>query len=358
MPSIIANVHTNIGCSYHRVELPAMYMRDRVLADPYGIVILPNAPRLDGLGITPGSILFFNRVPTMSEEHVLEMKDKLRLKIVVDIDDHWILYPHHEMAQAWRDTKTNEQIERWIRIADMVFVTNERLKIAASNINSNVHIVKNSLPFGHYQFGSLHDRRRPIDIIYAAGSSHLYDLSELKGLMKRLGTTKEFSSTVPRARVVLAGYNREFGNGHVNTVWDQMLNIIKLAKSWGVLPQLPVYEYMRLYNGTSISIAPLQRNTFNECKSNLKTIEAGCKGIPIIASYVEPYIQDMECEGVILCDTQREWFDAIMRLVTNEEEIRRLGDNLRIYTDRRYGMAETAIQRVRLFESLLGRKLW
>lgn len=346
---IIANSHINVGCSYHRIELPFQFMKDvRSVHNIYK----HNYSSLGNFPVNEDTVLTFNRIPVVPEEVVLKYRKEKGMKIVVDLDDHWILYPHHEMAQAWRDSKANEQIERWLRVADMVWVTNERLRNAVSNINKEVHVVPNSLPFGYWQFTHNASRSPTVDVIYAGGSSHLYDLGELKGVMKRLGKSKEFGSNSPKGRIILAGYDREYGSGHVNTVWDQMLNIIKPARSYGVLPKRDVYTYMNSYNSMSIALAPLERNGFNKCKSNLKVLEAGCKMMPIIASYVEPYTQDMECPGVILCDTQQEWYEAIIDLVNDEHKRVKLGNELYNYVFKKYNMDTTDNQRRHLLSTL------
>lgn len=344
---VLANYHINVGCSYHRVYLPMQFWRD--YEEGYGNVGLINESQQFPSYMNPDTILFFNRVPTIPEDRVLELKNRFGIKIVVDIDDHWILYPHHEMAEAWRRSKANEQIARWIAVADMVFVTNERLKVAASNLNGNVHVIPNTLPFGYYQFTAGTMERSIFDVIYAGGSSHLYDLSEISGAMKRLGSSSKFRNN---ARMVLAGYDRQYGVGQVTSVWDKMLNIVKKAGSYAVAPVQPILSYMDVYNGRSLSLAPLQRNNFNACKSNLKILEAGAKRIPIIASYVEPYVQDIGEPGVILCDTQKEWYDAIMELVENPDRATRLGIGLGEYVRKNYNMIPWVKRRVELFKQL------
>lgn len=345
---VVGMHHDNIGCSYHRIRLPLNSMSGSNLVTIYVTemdnVIIPYLEQAD--------IVIFNRVPTIPSEKLLEYRKQFGFKIIVDIDDHWILYPHHEMATSWNKTKTHEQIQQWLIDADMVFTTNERLKVAASVLNSNVHVVPNSLPFESDQFNDSRHFRSIARFMYAGGSSHFHDLNSIRPVMKRLGSDGQFRSN---GQVILAGYEHQYGMGKVNSVWENMLRIISQAGSYSVVPSLPVYKYMECYTEADVSLAPLERSTFNACKSNLKILEAGCKNIPIIASYVEPYIFDMECPGVILCDTNKEWHSAIKKLL-NEPELRKsLGKELGEYVRRKYHMKDVNEIRRKLFKQLLGK---
>lgn len=347
--TIIANYHTEIGCSYHRVFMPMKHMAARYTTDSVAFIadtVLPSSAAMRNV-----DIIFFNRVPTFDREKLLAARKSSGFKIVVDIDDHWILYPHHEMAEAWRDSKANEHIQQWITDADMVFVTNERLKIAASQLNSNVYVVPNSLPrAGQFMPNSEVNDGSKMNFLYAAGSSHLHDLMTIKPAMRRLGNDSEF---VNKGRIVLAGYEQEYGMGKIGGVWEKMLNVIKPAVSYATLGRRSVHDYMRCYDFANVALAPLERSNFNACKSNLKILEAGAKAIPIIASYVEPYVFDAECPGVILCDTARDWHDAVKRLIRDPVLARKLGSDLSEYTRTKYNIEHMTSLRYNLFYQLI-----
>lgn len=342
--NILANYHEGIGCSYHRILLPFRYLRDgeRMLISMYTSDVLP---KLDGV-----QALIFNRVPTFDPQELRKEMKRCSVKLVVDIDDHWILYPHHEMAESWKKSKANEQIQQWLTEADMVFTTNQRLKSAVSLINSNVHVVPNALPYGDNGFtNSRHPSEKVVRFMYAAGSSHLYDLEILRPVMKRLGNDAEFRS---KGTVTLAGYEHQYGVGNVNSVWLKMLGIVQRAKEYSVLPKLDIEVYMDLYNHADVALAPLESNPFNACKSNLKILEAGCKSIPIICSDVEPYTLDAGCRGVILCSTPKDWYDAIKRLMNNKELREELGRELAVYVRNKYSLRGSNALRRSLFLSL------
>lgn len=340
---ILANYHVDVGCNYHRIEMPMRYLGPTVVY--HSTPIARDFRYWEDI-----DIMIFNRIPTMPSEEVLELRKKYGFKIVVDIDDHWILYPHHEMAEAWKQSKAHEQIQMWIREADMVFTTNERLQVAASAINKNSHVVPNGLPFDSGQFESAHIKDQLTSFLYAGGSSHYHDLVSIRPVMKRLGDDGQFTRD---GRIVLAGYDHEYGLGKVSNVWEDMRKVVAQAKSYATLPVRRVDSYMKVYRSADISLAPLERSAFNACKSNLKILEAGCSGIPIIASYVEPYSADIGCPGVILCDTNKEWYRAIKMLLNDKEARESLGKELSTYVREKYSLTLMNAIRRKLFRKLL-----
>lgn len=344
--TILANIHPGVGCSYHRVELPVAYLRETtsISIPMWTTTALPNLRGVD--------IVIFNRVPTFDPQELRDSIKRNSIKLVVDIDDHWILYPHHEMAKAWKESKANEQIQQWLTEANMVFTTNDRLRSLALAINPNVHVVRNALPYGHGNFSSTRGTNDEglVRFMYAAGSSHLYDLEILRPVMKRLGNDAEFRK---KGEIILGGYDHEHGVGNVDSVWLKMLGVVKLAKSYKTISKLPVDRYMDTYRYADIALAPLENNPFNACKSNLKVLEAGCKCLPIICSDVEPYTLDAECPGVILCSTTKDWYDAIKRLMNSKELREELGHTLGSYVRKKYVLRDANIIREELFRRLI-----
>lgn len=344
--TILANDHFGVGCSYHRVGMPVRMIRKTTNTPIFSQSITRSITDIAWENV---HVIFFNRVPTFPPGLLREQIKRHNIKVVVDIDDHWILYPHHEMAKIWRDSKANEQIQQWLTEADMVFTTNARLKAAADQLNSNVHVLPNALPFDYSQFVSDRIERGRVSFIYAAGSSHLHDLEILRPVMKRLGGDPQFRAS---GEMVLAGYDHSYGEAKVESPWPRMLDIVKQAKSYSTLPIHGVENYMKVYYYADVSLAPLEKSPFNACKSNLKILEAGCKNIPIICSNVEPYTFDAECPGVILCDTPKEWLAAIKVLLMNSALRQDLGNKLGEYVRRKYDIEEVNRRRVELFKTL------
>jgi glycosyltransferase involved in cell wall biosynthesis len=86
----------------------------------------------------------------------------------------------------------------------------------------------------------------------------------------------------------------------------------ELGSKWKQVDPLPYDQYNAIYNDFHVSIAPLKDNDFNNCKSNLKAVEAGFKKRAFIGSDI-PLYQSVIKSGVngILCKTKDDWRKAI-----------------------------------------------
>ena len=79
--------------------------------------------------------------------------------------------------------------------------------------------------------------------------------------------------------------------------------------------------------GLDIALAPLADNNFNRAKSNLRVLEYWAADYPVIASPVLPYKFIKDDKDGLLAMEQYEWFDAMERLVKDENKRRQLIKN-------------------------------
>lgn len=257
----------NSGCDYHRVELPLKY--------------LPDVPRAGSY--KTAKVVFYNRLPLESLPEFLAAKKRFGFKSVVDIDDYWHLYPEHRLYDAWRKEEVSKKIEQSIYSADAVTCTNIQLAKKIVDINPNVHIIPNALPFDEGQFVKAPSYTGRPRILYAGGCSHYHDL-------KMVADEIVYTCNERNVEFRLAGYNAN------EPEWLKIRSLFK-----GIRPPLfsiaqiqSTDRYMKVYDGSTVVIAPLIENEFNKCKSNLKILEAGAKGLPIICSGIETYISGPE----------------------------------------------------------------
>lgn len=79
-------------------------------------------------------------------------------------------------------------------------------------------------------------------------------------------------------------------------------------------------ELPKLIASIDINLAPLENSIFNEAKSENKWIEAALVRVPTVASNLGAFkhmIKDKETG--VLCDTTDDWFDALEKLILNQE---------------------------------------
>lgn len=249
------------SCGYHRVFLPFTRLK-----------VEPKVP-----------VLVFNRtVPGGIAQ--LRQKRREGYRILADLDDFWELPPEHYLAASWNAAGTPARIRACVAEADMVMVTNAHLADHVRAVNPHVVIVPNALPFDDAQF----TRAVPGEastFVYAAGASHVPDVAPV-------------AAAFDREEVVLAGYEER------HPEWQRMRQMVPRASRQ---PARRITEYMGLYDGHLAALAPLAPNEFNRCKSNLKMLEAGAKGLPLLASDVAPYRAGSDAHCVMLASDAEGW---------------------------------------------------
>lgn len=101
-------------------------------------------------------------------------------------------------------------------------------------------------------------------------------------------------------------------------------------------PFVPIVEYPATMAqlGLDIAIAPLEDNAFNRCKSNLRLLEYGALGWPVVCSDVYPYQTDNP--PVLRCADGPAWIAAIERLINDNALRAELGRQLHDWVDQRY----------------------
>jgi hypothetical protein len=90
---------------------------------------------------------------------------------------------------------------------------------------------------------------------------------------------------------------------------------------------VPTLDYparlMELSQTLDLAIAPLELNLFNECKSNLKLLEYGWCGLPVICTDIVPYQGDWPATRVK--NRYKDWKDAILAHVHDLQASRERG---------------------------------
>ena len=77
-----------------------------------------------------------------------------------------------------------------------------------------------------------------------------------------------------------------------------------------------------------LALAPVEQNLFNECKSNLRLLEYGACGVPVICSDVRCYQGD----GLPVMRVKnrfRDWVEAIRAHINDLDAAAKAGDELR-----------------------------
>lgn len=324
------------GCGYHRILLPLGFMNDVT-----GLVT--NLPQQEHLE-KHWDILYFNRISLFDKNWQLVRETLPNTKIVIDLDDYWVLPPNHLQYYDYQ-FNFGAAIEKNIIEADLVTCTNERLAEKIKALNPNVHVFKNGLPFGANQFVTDKRESERIRIFWAGGASHESDIEILRQPLKKLSTYKD------KIQMVIGGYTDS--DPLSKKIWDRMFSVLTLG---GTLPYMKLgstmpNSYMQLYENADIMLIPLENTEWHGMKSNLKILEAACKKIPCIVSNVLPYNEDKDCP-VLWVNSQKDWFLHIKDLILNPNKRIELGEQLYEWAKENYDIREINKERRQVFADL------
>jgi hypothetical protein len=253
-------------------------------------------------------VVVFNRMlPILKQKEFILQLRKRGVYVICDIDDHWVLSGNHVVKKT-ADALRKQSIEA-LMYADEVWCTHELLGSYIDKLNSNWYVIPNAIDPNDSQWQPKTKYGNRIG--WAGGVTHFHDL---------MLTKDAWGSTVP----VICGFVKE------QKEWARLADNFKAD----YIEALPVTHYGLLYDQFDIAIAPLEDNKFNHCKSNLKIIEAGMKGLPIFTQNIHPYID--EAKGVFKVDN---WATALQDASSMDAEtIEGLGAELRSYVLANYDL--------------------
>lgn len=224
--------------------------------------------------------------------------------LIYEIDDLISRIPPGNGSRADFPADIEARIAKGIGLCDRLVVSTKALAEAYGRYAKEVMVVPNLLDDLHW--GALQaspvagDKPR---VGWAGSTSHGGDLAMIKDVIQTLTNEVDwvFLGLCPESlRPLIHEYHPAVAIGEYPAALAQL--------------------------GLDIAIAPLEANAFNEAKSNLKLLEYGALGYPVVCSNVLPYQGDLPV--VRVANTTQQWVAAIRRLVANPAERAALGQNL------------------------------
>jgi glycosyltransferase involved in cell wall biosynthesis len=250
---------------------------------------------------------------------------------VVDIDDHWILPKYNPAYWAYRKG-IKQCVKDSINYADAVITTTPALAKEIRLINENVIIASNCLDYTHKQWeAEAMERTDKVKVGWVGGVTHEEDLKLIADQIK--GLDIEF---------YICGYTP-------GEIWNRIAKSMPDAK---IVEGTSVFEYGEVYRHFDFVVAPLQDNKFNNCKSELKIVEASAYKKPIICSAVYPYLYHGDNDGVLFVQ-HNEWRTAIQKLVDAGRSVREsMGVSNYDYCQKHHNLELHNLTRLQLYKSL------
>lgn len=229
--------------------------------------------------------------------------------IVAECDDDYRNTPAYNPAgRAFaHGSKNREMASKQFKKSDAMIVSTPALKDLYSDLNDQVYVIPNAIDFSVWDRAASRRRRKfGLRIGWAGGANHERDLLILK-------------KVVP---AVLAKHRQvRFVFVHGVPEFLKRLPGVEVVSKFVPIRQYPNFLASQ---DLDIGLAPIEDNTFNAGKSNLRWLEYSALGIPTIASRVGHFAQTInDGEDGFLVDTNSADAEAagftvaIDRLVTN-----------------------------------------
>ena len=259
-------------------------------------------------------------------EDLIQDVKRRNAKLIYAIDDDLLTMPADK--NGWPSDEHRGIVKTLLQQSAGVLVTTDVLRERFSTFNSNIIVIPNAIderllvrsrvlnPYSPFP-----DKRKVIG--YMGTRTHINDLRVMSKALKVI--TDRFSEDVG-IQIIGVAESEE-----LNDVLDGIpYNLIVPPKGEEEYPQ-----FMLWYSSNvqwDIAIAPLQDNSFNQCKSDLKFLDYAAIGAAGIYSDVDTYasIEHMNT-GWKAANSERDWTEALDYLLHNDNTRTEIANNAQKY---------------------------
>lgn len=254
-------------------------------------------------------------IQAMVSPQILDIVKRLASRdtlVVFDMDDDPLsVQAANPGAVFWGRHEVQQLLAEVARTVDVITTTTPELAEVFSRFNKNVFVLPNQLPSEHWPSERMPLRDSETLVVGWAGSeSHVQDMGAIQDVLFQI---LERHTDV---EVHLAGTRPEwFHRTHPR------LRLVESVK---------IEQYPQLLAGFDIAIAPLLDNKFNRAKSDLKVVEYGMLGLPVVASKSPSYCRFIRHgENGLLAGSDKDWLKALSALIESRDLRDKLGGNIR-----------------------------
>jgi len=266
-------------------------------------------------------IFYFNNA--LQDEHytfLQWLKSETNVFIVFSLDDLIISLPKKNDARRLSHKDMRHRLRKTLAVCDRLIVSTEPLAEAFSDYCDDIVVVPNSIDMERWStvIAPLPQKREKLRVGWAGGELHRGDLDMIVELVKETAQQLDwiFMGMCPDD---LKPYIHEY---HEFASFDE-------------------YPEKMAALDLDLAIAPLEQNSFNEAKSNLRLLEYGILGWPVICTDIYPY-QTNNPPVVRVDNTKEDWLNAIRAAISEPELLKEKGLELRKWVLSNYTLERNA----------------
>lgn len=225
--------------------------------------------------------------------------------VIYELDDYVVKVPKKNGHLKHTPHDLEGSLRRGIARCDRLVVSTEPLADALRDAHHDIRVLPNML--AEELWVGRRGRRRTSSkprVGWGGGTSHTGDLEVIAEVIKTLANDVEwvfFGMCPPALRPYIHEFHPPVGLG----AYPAKLASLNL----------------------DLALAPLEFHIFNDCKSNLRLLEYGACGYPVIVTDTAAYRGYLPCTRIKTNSTE-EWLEAIRMHLSDPEASYRMGDQL------------------------------
>lgn len=313
--------------AWYRCYLPALFMG----ADWIGVIDEPPDLRLvtgmvRGRAMTMPQNFFDYKVIVVQQpagegwrRHIRRLQER-GVKVLFEVDDyvHAIRkLPKHDYREHFNRDHLRE-LERTMRVCDGIICSTEYIARRYRAFNENVWVCENGLDVGRYEL--TRPERPTVNIGWAGGTGHEHAVHDWMVEAGRVMVRHDDTCIITIGQAFALGFREAFGERRTLYIPFTALEVYPAA--------------MTMFD---IALAPAGKGLFFKGKSDLRWLEAGALGIPIIA---DPDVYPKIEHGVtgFHARTPSEAGELLEELVSNRKLRLEVGANAKEYVSKHRDM--------------------
>lgn len=300
LPVVLAHHVDWNGCGNYRIMQPFKAMESHLVLEGGLINTIPGV--MEAAQQQPDVIVLESLTGSRFPDIITQLRNICDAKIIVEYDDFLLNVPLKNGNRSSYPQHIVKSFRKILESADRVVVSTAPLAEAYSRFHHDIRIAQNRLApdlWGHLQ--SQRGNGKKLRVGWAGGSTHTGDLQIIEPLIKALENQVEWVFMGMKPRNVQC----EFHPGVPFEMYPEKLANLNL----------------------DLALVPLESNQFNECKSNLRLLEIGTCGVPIIATDIAPYRCGLPV--TLVENRYKDWMNAVQLYLYDADYRTRQGDALR-----------------------------
>jgi GT2 family glycosyltransferase len=291
------------GCGEYRIIAPSRALLAAGCAHTFETMRLLTVPEIARL--SPDSVVF-QRQLEWSQIHVIErVKATSSTFRVFELDDLITNLPPKSIHRSTIARDIGDRLKKALALCDRLVVSTEPLARHYGRMCAEAVVLPNRLEKTRWLALPAPKRRDGKPRVGWAGAvGHLGDLGLIADVVR---------ATAPEVDWVFFGMCPE-----------PLRRFVREYHDW-----VPLDDYPRKLADLDLdlAVAPLEMHPFNEAKSNLRLLEYGVLGYPVLCTDILPYQCGLPVRRV--ANRRRAWVEAIREMVADRDALVAAGTRLR-----------------------------